>query len=80
MLGYEQVEKSVVYREGPLTVEDYDEAIEDLKNGREQLLSLERGEYQPACRVCEDTGHLHCSCHHNPLVVARLAARRGLVP
>jgi len=57
---------SVVYREGPLTWEDYNEAIDALKMARTQLQPDGRG-----CVVCGDTGHQAMECHHNPLLRAR---------
>ena len=60
--------KSVAYREGPLAVADYDEAIEALKNARDQIAS---GDYRHGCAVCSDSGHDAKQCHHNPLILAR---------
>jgi hypothetical protein len=48
---------SVVYRTGPLTLEDYDEAIEALKDARAELEHFENGGAVPCCGVCQDTGH-----------------------
>ena len=61
---------SVCYR-GDWTEEAYDEAIEALGAAKQQLLSEARGEYQPGCAVCSDSGHTASSCHHNPLILAR---------
>jgi ribosomal protein L37AE/L43A len=56
----------VVYRTGRLTVEDYEEAIEALRDGQSQLEPDGR-----PCAVCHDGGHQAQECHHNPLVLAR---------
>lgn len=69
-----EVESSVVYRKGPITVRDYDDAIEALQNARYQLIQLDTDEYEACCAVCGDTDHYHQLCHHNPLVVARRRA------
>ena len=61
----------VIYRAGPLTVADYDEAIADLTNARDQIASMDRNEAQRGCDVCCDSGHTAEHCHHNPLIVAR---------
>ena len=61
---------SVCYRDD-WTEEAYDEAIEALGAAKQQLLSEARGEYQPGCAVCSDSGHIASSCHHNPLILAR---------
>lgn len=61
---------SVCYRDD-WTEEAYIEAIEALDASRKQLLSEARGEYQPGCSVCSDSGHTASSCHHNPLILAR---------
>ncbi|WP_293385600.1 hypothetical protein, partial [Phenylobacterium sp. SCN 70-31] len=58
---------SVVYRPGPPTVEDYDEAITALRNAQ---TALTYGDSM-GCRVCEDSGHSAAYCHHNPLLLAR---------
>lgn len=58
---------SAVYRDGPITPELYDEAIEDLQNARRALIE---GDHM-GCRVCEDSGHGANMCHHNPLLLAR---------
>jgi hypothetical protein len=63
--------KGVCYRDGPLTLADYNDAIEALTNARDQIASQERGEYQPGCSVCSDSGHTASTCHHNPLILAR---------
>ena len=52
-----------IYREAPLTVEDYDEAIEDLEVARE---SLAKHGYACACGDCGLN-----NCRHNPLAMAR---------
>jgi hypothetical protein len=57
---------SVVYRKGPLTAADYDEAIKDLQNAKRQDECR-----HICCSVCEDTGHTAEMCHHNPLVLSR---------
>lgn len=66
---------SVSYRQGRLTVEDYDEAIQDLQLARAQLVGGER----TSCAICEDGDHSSESCHHNPLVLARRWARASKV-
>lgn len=58
--------RSVVYREGPITAADYDEAIADLQRAKRQAECA-----HICCAVCEDTGHTAERCHHNPLVLAR---------
>lgn len=58
--------RSVVYREGPLTADDYAEAIADLERATKQDECRSM-----CCSVCEDTGHTAEHCHHNPLVLAR---------
>jgi hypothetical protein len=60
------IQPSVVYRVGPLSAADYDEAVEALREARTQLEPDGRG-----CVVCGDTGHQAMECHHNPLVLAR---------
>lgn len=64
---------SVVYRDGPMTARDYDEAIIALADARKQLAPDGRG-----CVVCGDTGHQAMECHHNPLLMARRAAHSQL--
>ena len=66
-----ELQPSVVYRTGPITVADYDEAIEALTNARKQRASMEAGEFQPECEVCGDNGHTVEGCHHDPLALAR---------
>ena len=64
----------VVYRGEPgdrITAEDYREAIRDLSDASKQLNP--DGDH---CRYCGDSGHQAWECHHNPLVMARRAARR----
>ena len=64
---------SVVYRGkafARITLEDYNEAIAELKEARTQL--------EPDgdnCHVCHDSGHQAWECRHNPLVMARRAAQ-----
>ena len=65
------IRASVIYRTGPLTVKDYDEAIEMLQGARKDLLDKAAGEGIWGCYCCEDTGHTAESCHHNPLLAAR---------
>jgi hypothetical protein len=60
-------EPSVVYREGPLTERDYDEAIEYLQEAKRLGIS--------GC-PCGDSGHSASYCHHNPLLQARRGARK----
>lgn len=67
------IESSVVYREGPITTADYDEAIEALVNARRQLVEMNADKGWNCCYVCEDS-HPASMCHHNPLVMARLRA------
>jgi hypothetical protein len=57
---------SVVFREGPITAADYDEAIEALTLAKTQLEADPRG-----CIVCESDEHSAPTCFHNPLVLAR---------
>lgn len=64
-------EPSVVYREASLTMQDYEEAIGLLRDAQKQIVPDTFG-----CRVCEDTGHTASECHHNPLVMARRAAKQ----
>jgi hypothetical protein len=59
------IRPSVVYRTGPITAEDYAEAIEALERARDQ------GTRGYMCAICEDTGHQAQTCHHNPLLLAR---------
>ena len=70
------VHQGVCYREGPPTPEDYDEAIIDLMNARNQRISMARGEFQGGCAVCGDSGHTVNGCHHDPLQLARERARQ----
>lgn len=63
------VQSGVIYRTG-LSDRDYDEAIEALQDAKKQPLYLSR-----CCTVCHDTGHTAEHCHHNPLIMARRAAR-----
>jgi hypothetical protein len=65
-----EIQPSVVYRTGPLTLADYNEAIEALQDAKQQMEP--DGEN---CRVCGDSGHQAWQCHHNPLVMARRAAK-----
>jgi len=63
----------VIYRGVPggrITAGDYEEAIRDLEDASKQLRP--DGEH---CRCCGDSGHQVWECHHNPLVMARRAAR-----
>lgn len=60
---------SVIYRDGPITAADYEEAI--------RLLTDAVSQPEPngnSCHVCGDSGHQAWECHHNPLVMARRAA------
>lgn len=59
----------VVYRTGPITAADYDEAIEDLQRAK-----LQDECRHICCSVCEDTGHTAEQCHHNVLRIARRGA------
>jgi hypothetical protein len=61
---------SVIYRRGPLTPADYQEAINFLQDAMTQI--------KPdglCCAICYDTGHQAQECRHNPLVMARRAAQ-----
>lgn len=58
---------SVVYRTGPLTIADYEEAIQDLERAKTALVEGD----SMGCRVCEDSGHGANNCHHNPMLLAR---------
>jgi hypothetical protein len=62
---------SVVYRGGPLTVQDYDEAILALQAGRAALLDAALA--ASGCGICGGDCH-PSACHHNPLVMARVGA------
>lgn len=62
--------RGVCYRE-TLTDADYDEAIADLQNAKAQRQAIARGEYQPGCAICGDSGHTGGTCHHHPLILAR---------
>lgn len=61
---------SVVHRQGRPTAEDYNEAIQALRDASHQLEPDGLG-----CQVCGDSGHQAWECHHNPLVMARRASR-----
>ncbi len=65
---------SVIYRpfENGLnpSFDDYEEAIEALRDAQGQLMPDGRN-----CAVCTDSGHQAWECHHNPLVVARANSR-----
>lgn len=63
----EPLEPSVVYRTGPLTDRDYDEAIEYLQEAKRLGIT--------GC-PCGDSGHSAEQCHHNPLVQARRGASK----
>jgi hypothetical protein len=73
MISKVELLPSVVYRGEPfrrVTAEDYDEAIAALTDAKKQL--------EPdglSCSICADGGHRAWECHHNPLVMARLAAK-----
>lgn len=62
-----ELQSSVVYREGPLTPEDYQEAIDFLVEAKKNLESGHN--YCP----CGDDCSIN-SCYHNPLVMARRGA------
>lgn len=62
---------SVCYRTSKLTIEDYDEAIDELQRAKTDLRWKREGFALPCCFVCEDTGHTAETCHHNPLLLAR---------
>lgn len=68
-MSEESLRPSVVYRTGRLTKEDYDEAIETLVCARDEDPSK-------CCGSCGDGGHTAETCHHNPLVLARLGAKK----
>jgi hypothetical protein len=64
------VNQSVVYRIGALTIDDYDEAIRNLTDARDQI---KRDELAYGCGYCGSDDHHPNVCHHNPLVRAREA-------
>ncbi len=66
----QEIRASVIYRDGPLTAEDYDEAIQALQDAKTQL-EPDGG----SCTICTDSDHQAGECHHNPLVMARRQAR-----
>lgn len=68
---------SVAFREGPLQVEDYDEAIEALQNARSALQDPRSG--GSCCTICGDSSCSPEICLHNPLRLARLGARSTLL-
>lgn len=59
---------SVIHRDEPLAVEDYDEVIRNLSDAREQLF---RGELWRGCAYCGSEEHNPNECRHNPIVQAR---------
>lgn len=65
-----EIESSVCYCSGPLTVRDYDEAITDLLAAKHALQRGERG----GCDVCGSDEHWPSECDHNPLRLARKCA------
>lgn len=78
MAGEENM-TSVCYRTGRLTEADYDEAIKDLEQARQQERDRMAGRGAAFCAICEDGDHTAESCHHNPLVLARrMAAASGV--
>jgi hypothetical protein len=69
MADTSEISASVVYREGPLAPEDYQEAIEFLQEAK---ANLEIGHhYCPCGDACAIN-----QCHHNPLVMARRAVEQ----
>lgn len=62
---------SAVHRAGPMTAEDYDEVIADMRRAKRALV---KGDNM-GCAVCEDSGHSAAQCHHNALRLARLWSR-----
>lgn len=51
--------------------EHYAVALSELRAGQAQLESMRRGEAQPGCFICQDTGHTAEQCwYHNPLLLA----------
>lgn len=65
---------SVVFRGkagARITHEDYEEAIESLRAARTQLEPDGNN-----CTVCHDSSHQAWECRHNPLVMARVAAKK----
>ena len=62
---------SVCYRTNKPTIEDYDEAIQELELAKVDLRWKRDGFAIPTCFVCEDSGHTAEGCHHNPLLLAR---------
>ena len=69
--GSREIEPSVIFRTGPLTVRDYQEAIESLTDALQQRMELDAGHGARGCAVCTDSDHVADGCHHNPLVAAR---------
>lgn len=67
-LGHTLIEPrpSVIFRKGPLTAEDYDEAIQTLIDAKTQLKAN-----ADHCHVCGDSCCWAGNCHHNPLLAAR---------
>jgi hypothetical protein len=61
--------RGVCYRPGKPTLADYDEAIRDLQEGRDQIAS---GSLM-GCDICGDSGHApqDAICLHDPLLLAR---------
>jgi len=53
-----------------ITAEDYDEAINALLEAKKQLSPDGN-----ICLVCGDGGHQAWECRHNPMAMARMAAR-----
>ena len=61
-----ELRPSVIYRDGPVTADDYREAIAALEDALKQPEHRSDG-----CTICWDTDHFAERCHHNPLMVAR---------
>lgn len=61
---------SVIFRTEPLTVDDYDDVINNLTDARAQLID---DELSGACGYCGGDDHDPNNCRHNPIVVAREA-------
>lgn len=68
------INKSVCYRTGELTKDDYVEAIASLKKAMEQKQAGHQ-----MCAVCSSIDHLANECHHNPLVLARRVAQWAFI-
>lgn len=61
-----EIRSSVIYRDEPLTSDDYREAIQMLEDALRQPDHKSDG-----CTVCHDSSHFADRCPHNPLLAAR---------